>query len=279
MLSLGLGIVAALAWGVHDLCVRYVSQNAGIIAPLLGVMVFGTLMVAPFSLLAEPQPTTGAVTLGLVAGVIYGLAGYALYQAFSIGPVRLVAPIIGSYPALSVAWAGVTGQAATLDQWVAVLLIIVGVGFGVGRSDEDGQPQGRRRAAVLWSLAAGVSFATTFAIGQAAASGGAEVALLLPTRLAALGTIIALAVLIGQSVRPGKKTLPVLVLMGALDALALGMIIVAGGVPRPEFASVAASAFGLITVTLAALFLRERMTPAQWGAVGVVFASIAYLGL
>jgi drug/metabolite transporter (DMT)-like permease len=279
MLSLGLGIIAALAWGFHDLCVRYVSQSAGIIAPLMGVMVFGTLMVAPFSLGAEAQPEASAMVLALLAGVIYGLAAYALYRAFSIGPVRLVAPIIGAYPALSVAWAGVTGQAATVDQWLAVLLIIAGVAFVVGRSEEERQAQGGRKAAVLWSLAAGVGFATTFATGQAAASGGAEVALLLPTRLAALGTIIVLGVLSSQSIRPPIKTLPVLLLMGALDALALGMIIVAGSVPRPEFASVAASAFGLITVILAALILRERMIPVQWGAVSVVFASIAYLGL
>jgi hypothetical protein len=80
-------------------------------------------------------------------------------------------------------------------------------------------------------------------------------------------------------VLPALKTLPILMVMGALDALALGMIILAGGVPRPEFASVAASAFGLITVTLAALILRERMTVTQWGAVSVVFGAIAYLGL
>ncbi|MCT4610656.1 MAG: DMT family transporter [Pelagimonas sp.] len=278
MLSLGLGIVAAFAWGFHDLCVRYVSQSAGIIAPLAGVMLFGTIMVAPFSLGADVQPGGGALILSLGAGVIYGLAGYALYQAFAIGPVRLVAPIIGAYPVLSVAWAGFTGQPASLDQWLAVLLIIAGVGFVVGRSDSGDEAHGGRKAAVLWSLAAGAGFAATFATGQAAASGGAEVALLLPTRLAALVTILGLAFLSRRPVLPAMKTLPILMVMGALDALALGMIILAGGVPRPEFASVAASAFGLITVTLAALILRERMTVTQWGAVSVVFGAIAYLG-
>ncbi len=279
MLSLGLGVVAAFAWGIHDLCVRYVSQSTGIMAPLAAVMVFGTLMVAPLGLTAPIRPDGAALSLALMAGVFYGLAGYALYRAFAIGPVRLVAPIIGSYPVLSVAWAGFSGQPASVDQWLAVLLIVTGVGFVVGRSDDGQDIQTARVPAVLWSLAAAAGFAATFAAGQAAASGGAEVALLLPTRVAALITIFALAILLRQSPFPSLGTVPVLVLMGALDALALGMIILAGAMPNPEFASVAASAFGLITVVLAAVILRERISRIQWGTVCAVFASIAYLGL
>ncbi|MCT4555256.1 MAG: DMT family transporter [Pelagimonas sp.] len=279
MLSLGLGMIAALAWGVHDLCVRHVSQNRGIIAPLTGVMVFGAMLVAPVSLSAEIRPDGTALRIALAAGVLYGLAGYALYLAFSIGPVRLVAPVIGAYPVLSVAWAGMTGQAASIDQWLAVLLIIAGVGFVVGRSDESAESKGGRLRAVLWSVAAAAGFAATFATGQAAASGGAEVALLLPTRLAALATVLVLAAVLRQSPIPPLRVVPVLMLMGVLDALALAMVLVAGGVPRPEFASVAASAFGLVTVVLAALVLRERMGAAQWGAVCMVFAAIGYLGV
>ncbi|MCT4556429.1 MAG: DMT family transporter [Pelagimonas sp.] len=278
MLSLGLGIVAAFAWGFHDLCVRHVSQNTGIIAPLTGVMAFGTLMVAPFSLTTAVQPDGASLSLALMAGVLYGLAGYALYRAFSIGPVRLVAPIIGAYPVLSVAWAGIAGQPASLDQWLAVLIIVAGVGFVVGRSDDPKDPQTPRSPAVLWSLAAAMGFAAAFATGQAAAADGAEVALLLPTRIAALITILGLALALRQSPIPAVKLAPILLLMGALDALALGVIILAGGAPNPEFASVAASAFGLITVVLAALFLREGMRRDQWSAVVVVFGAIAYLG-
>jgi drug/metabolite transporter (DMT)-like permease len=242
-------------------------------------MVFGTLMVAPFSLTAAAQPDGAALSLSLFAGVLYGLAGYALYRAFSIGPVRLVAPISGAYPGLSVAWAGSTGQPASRDQWVAVLVIVAGGGFVVGRSDVAENTQAPRAPAVLWSLAAGTGFAATFATGQTAAADGAEVALLLPTRIAALITIFGLAIVLRQSLIPSFKMLPVLLLMGALDALALGMIMLAGGVAKPEFASVAASAFGLITVVLAALILRERMQLAQWASVSVVFGAIAYLGL
>jgi drug/metabolite transporter (DMT)-like permease len=67
--------------------------------------------------------------------------------------------------------------------------------------------------------------------------------------------------------------------MSLLDALALGIVIAAGNLHRPEFAAVAASTFGIITIILAWLFLKERMTGGQWFGVAVCFLGIGYLVL
>lgn len=68
-----------------------------------------------------------------------------------------------------------------------------------------------------------------------------------------------------------------LVTMGCLDALALGLVLTAGGLPHPEFASVTASIFGMVTILLAWVFLKERVAPLQWGGVLMVFSGIGYL--
>ena len=67
--------------------------------------------------------------------------------------------------------------------------------------------------------------------------------------------------------------------MGVLDTVALGAVMIGGTMPRPEFAAVAASTFGLLTVVLAWAFLSEPMTGRQWVSVTIVFAAIATLGL
>ena len=51
-MSLTLGLIAALAWGIHDLCVRHVSQTTGIFASIVTVLAFGCLLVGPVSLFA-----------------------------------------------------------------------------------------------------------------------------------------------------------------------------------------------------------------------------------
>ncbi len=278
-MALLLGLTAALAWGIHDLCVRQVSQGTGIFASLLAVLVFGTILVAPVSLWAWDHPRGDmALPLGLASGVLFGLAAIAHYKAFSIGPVRLVAPIIGAYPALSVGWAVYSGTPVSGLQWLAVLTIIAGVGY-VARSSDHGDGAGTTGSAILWSVLAGSGFAVTFAVGQAAAAEGGELALLAPTRIAAFVTVLTIALLGRVPIWAGSAQIKVLALMGFLDAIALGSVLSAGSFPNPELASVLAATFGLITVLLAALFLRERMTAAQWAAVMIVFVAIGYLAL
>jgi drug/metabolite transporter (DMT)-like permease len=46
-----------------------------------------------------------------------------------------------------------------------------------------------------------------------------------------------------------------------------------------QYASVAASIFGIITILLAWIILREKMTVGQWTGVLVCFGGIAYLAL
>ena len=65
--------------------------------------------------------------------------------------------------------------------------------------------------------------------------------------------------------------------MGLLDAIALGTVLTAGIYPHPEYASAASSIFGLVTVLLAWVFLKEAINVTQWLGVLVIFTSIAYL--
>ena len=78
---------------------------------------------------------------------------------------------------------------------------------------------------------------------------------------------------------PAKGNWLLLSVMGVLDAIALSLVMSAGTLYRPEFAAVAASTFGAITIILAWTFLKERMTFGQWAGVGLTFTGIGYLAL
>ena len=277
MISLGLGLVAALAWGIHDVCVRYVSQRTGIVAALLTVLVLGSFLAVPVALVfSDAQMTTDNIVRAVVAGVAFAVAGLALYHAFSIGPVRLVAPIIGAYPILSVGWAAINGASVDVFQWIAVLLVIAGVGFVAGSSGTS-EDNSQRPAAIKWSLMACVGFALSFAIAHYATTEGTEFSVNAVSRLTAVVCIFGYALFTRSVMLPARSQLPLLALMGALDCLALGAVVYAGTQTNPEYSAVGASSFGMITVILASLFLREKMTNAQWGGVAVVFSAIAYL--
>jgi len=278
-MSLLLGLCAALLWAFHDLCVRYVTQQVSVLPALLTVLVCGALIVLPVAVVLGDWQAMTATSYGLSAlsGVAFAGASLSLYGAFANGPVRLVAPIIGAYPVLSVGWGVMTGTEVTPHQWGAVLIIIAGVAL-VAILSNDTRHGGQKIRAVIFAVCAGTGFALTFAFAQAAIQHGSDLPVIVATRAAALAVVGLILLATRQGYRPRKTALPLLAGMGFLDATALALVTVAGTQPHPEFAAVSSSLFGLLTVVLAWAILKEPMTRQQWGAAVMVFGGIGYLG-
>lgn len=283
MLSLTLGLVAACLWAVHDLLARKLSQGASVISIILVVLATGSVVLAIPALATGDwaEMTALAWVYAMAAGLAFALAIGGLYRAFSLAPVRLVAPVVGAYPMLSLAIAMAQGRSVSAAEWLAVLVIVGGIGIVAatahGGADEGPPPPALR--AMGWAGLGAVGFATTFAFGQAATRHGAELPVMLVTRLVSLAVYIALAVAVRAPVRGTRPLLPVLALMGAFDAAALGLVTASGALPHPEYAAVASALFGVLTILLAWRVLGERVAPVQWAGIGAVFAGIGMLSL
>lgn len=279
MTSLLLGLFAAFAWGLHDFLVRRVTQNTAA-APLLFIsLLAGCLALAPVSALSGDWGVLTGRDAGvaMLSGIVYAAACYGIYRAFALGPVRVVAPISGAYPVLSVGWAAVVGEDIGLAHWLSVLVIVGGIAL-VARSGEGGA-QRVTAAAILWAAVASAGYGLTFALGQTAAAAGAELATSLIARMAALA-VLGVLVWAGRGGLAGtRRFLRPLALMGVLDVTALTCVLAAGGFAHPEYAAVAAAPFGVITILLAWGFLAESMRPVQWAGVTAVFAAIAWLAV
>lgn len=277
--SLMLGLMAALLWGLHDFIVRKVGPKADAAALLLIVIGAGALVLAPLCLILGGwhSLTPAAVWLCLGAGLAYAFAGYGLYSAFTIGPVRLVAPICGAFPLLSVGFAMARGAEGSALVWLGAVAVLGGIAL-VAQGETDAA-QGSRGRAIVWSVMACFGFAATFGLLQWASEYASAPPVLLLARLACFAIVLAFVALRRIPIAPALAQSRALLLMGALDVSALGAVTWAGGFARPEFASVSSSIFGMITILLAWRFLREPMLPLQWLGAGVVFSGIAVLGL
>ena len=283
MLALGFGLTAALIWAVHDLLARKVTQGAALLPILFTVLGAGCVVLFPAAMVAgDWSVMTGwSWAVAAASGIAYAIAGGSLYKAFSVAPVRLVSPVIGAYPMLSLAIAVAQGRAVTGTDWLAVTAIVAGIAIVALASRED-SPEGYAAppaVALGWAALSAVGFATTFALGQEATRHGSELPVSLIGRLVALAAIIALAVPRRARLAPPKEQVWLLCLMGVMDAVALGVVTASGSLPQAEYASVTASLFGVLTVLLAAWFLREAVRPVQWLGIAAVFGGIAALGL
>lgn len=281
MSALELGLIAAVCWGFHDICVRYLSQNTPLMASLLTVLVAGLLfhlglMGVSDGFTALPR---AALILSVASGVCFLVASLGLYGAFQRGPVRLVAPIIASYPILSVSWAAVQGAQVSALQWAAVIAIAIGVSIVAALSDDsaaDVPPKGRT---ILFAGIAALGFAGTFALGQRAAILSDDLPVTLVTRIVAIALLIGIILMMRLPAWPGRKALPVLCVMGLADGIALYAVIAAASLPDAQYAAVASSVFGLLTIVMAWGFLKERMTAPQWAGCAIAFLGIGYLAV
>lgn len=278
MQSLLFGLIAALTWGLHDFCVRHLSQKLTVATMLMAVLGMGSLILIAVITLTGGWTQVDARTalIALASGCFYAVGCYGLFSAFAIGPVRLVAPIGGAYPVLSVALAAMMGQPIRWDQWLATCAVVVGIAIVARQQEQEAATQNRGKA-MLWAAVGATGFAFTFTLGQTAAENGGEMVITLLARLTAFLIIAIWVSGARMPVAPLRAHLPLLALMGLLDVTALGFVIAAGGLANPEFASVASSVFGLITILLAWRFLREPMHAMQWGGVALVFAGIGWL--
>lgn len=281
MNALALGLVAALCWGFHDICVRFLSQKTAISACIFTVILTGLVFHTVLTLATgtlQPMPMQ-AVTLSTGAGAFFVVATFGLYYAFQRGPVRVVAPLIASYPILSVSWAAFQGAPVSPLQWCAVIGIVLGVSIVAALSDTSSDDTPPLGPTILFGLIAAVGFAGTFALGQNAASLSHDMPSTLVTRLAAFALVLVILIALKQPLWPGKTALPWLIAMGVADGIALMCVLSAGALPNAKYAAVSSSLFGLLTIVLAWMFLKERMAPAQWMGCLIAFAGVGYLAL
>jgi drug/metabolite transporter (DMT)-like permease len=282
MLALGFGLTAALIWAVHDLLARKVSQGASLLPIIATVLGAGCVVLIPFALMADwSGMTAGAWRASIAGGLAFAVAIGSLYKAFSIAPVRLVSPVIGAYPLLTLMIAIAQGREITPVDWWAVLLIVAGITVVAvaARDDAPDLYAAPPATALGWAALSAVGFAATFALGQVGARLGSELPVILIGRVVALAAILALAMAGTGGLRAPNAQLGILALMGAFDAVALGLVTASGALPKAEYAAVTSSLFGVLTVLLAAWFLKERVGPLQWLGIATVFIGIAILGL
>jgi len=281
MNALTLGLVAALCWGLHDVTVRRISQTAPLMATLFSVLIVGAIFQAGVVTVAggfEPV-SQEALFYCLAAAVAFLVAGIGLYVAFQRGPVRVVAPVVGSFPIYSVALASFQGAQITHWQWGAVLLVVLGIVIVSVFSEDSDEDIPALRPTILIAALSSFGFFATFALGQEAARLSDDLSANLITRVTSIVLMMPIFPLFALTIWPGRAAIPTIIVMGLLDGVALICMFAAGEYPSAQYAAVAASVFGLVTVFLAWLFLNEKMRAAQWAGCLVAFAGIGYLAL
>ena len=224
---------------------------------------------------------------GILAGLLNTAATLALYRSFEIGKLAIVAPISASYPVLTMLLSTLTGERLTLMRLVGLLLAIAGVVLvarGV-ESTEDADPvdkqarPGKKRIGVGWALLSSLGFGVMFwLLGMRVVPLLGSAPSVWTIRLTSVvATAVAMLVSRRSLAAPSHRNFPWIFGVGLLDTGAYLLNNSGMQHEQTSVVSVLASLYGAVTVGLAAVFLRERVSWAQWLGVVAIFAGIVLI--
>jgi drug/metabolite transporter (DMT)-like permease len=278
------GLATALSWGSADVIARFTGRALGHQTALLGmlgvsaVILSGILWYSEVPFVRDPS----GWWLILLTGVGIMTATLLLYWGLVRGPVTVVAPIAGSYPALNVALAVALGARPSALDWAAMAAVMAGVIVvaRAARSFEDpvGMTRQQLRFTIGLALGAALAFAVTIAVAQQASHLYGELQTVALSRWVSLLACALLFLARRQAPSPiPARWWPWIGLQGLLDGGAYAALLAGSQGPGAEIAVVVGSGFGAVTVLLARLVLREAMTWAQWAGIAAIVAGVAVL--
>ena len=281
-----LGLLTALTWGGADFIARFATHRIGALRSMLYMQLVGFLLLS-FSLpflggwghLADGsgwQPWAW----GVLAGFFNAVSGLALYRAFEIGKMAVVAPLSASYPALTLILSWLTGEHLGAIRIAGILLTLVGVVVVAGGEktpdENDAAAVQRSGRGIGWAIFASVGFALLFwLLGVRIIPRVGAVQTVWMIRLTSTVLIAAVILLSKQPILLPRGEVRWMVLgMGALDTGAF--VLSNRGMQMEQVAviSVLGSLYGAVTVGLAAIFLREHVSRWQWAGILTIFVGI-----
>ena len=265
-----LGLLASLGWGVADFGGGLTSRRAPVLGVLLGSQLASLSVGVPLlTLRSEPTMTPLDIGISVLGGILASTGLALLYRGLSTGRMGVVAPVAAVLTAsLPVAFGFLTEGFPSVVAIVGIVAAALSVVL-VSRSSEasDGRPSGLR-----YGLAAGSIFGL-FSISVSWLSDDLVVSPTIAIRVASITTIAALIVLGRQHWRVSRRLWPALLVVGVVDMLATASYLSAIDVGPLAIAAILASLYPVMTTILAAVLLREKVTPMH--AAGIVAAGVA----
>ena len=269
MLALG----AALAWGFGDFGGGLSSRRAPVIGVVLVVQGLGALLMLVLAILrADPAPASGTLGIAMACGVVGAGAILALYHGLAVGRMGVVAPL-----------AAVLG--ASIPVIVGFVLlgppsgsVVVGIGLGVVAVvlvSRVPAPAGRR-SGIGWAIAAGALIGIFNVLVSRFPAGEVTWPLGIVRLTATL--VVGLVALVGRRPwRVPRGALPLAGFVAVADVTGNALYIAATHAGRLDVAAVVSSLFPVITVILAILVLRERLTRSHAAGIAAAAGAVALI--
>ena len=275
MLAVVLALGAAFGWGTSDFLGGLKSRKIPVPSVMLvsQMTALGLLTVA-VAVRGEGPPGGSSIAAAAGAGLAEAVAIAALYRGLAVGTMSIVAPVAALAPVVPLLAGLALGEVPGAVQFAGLGLASLGV---IATSwSPGGEVTGARAApSVLYGLLAASGLGVFFLAMDSASEGDVGWALL-TARLTAVTALAALVVVRRRGLAVSRRDVPYLALVGMLIVMADTLYALASTQGLMSIAAVLSSLHTVVTIVLAWIFLRERLSrPQQFGIAAALAGVLA----
>lgn len=279
ILSILLGIGGMLGWGIYDFLGGVFSKQIGSFKSLFWSQLAGlaSILLLAFALRTVINTSIGAIILSLIAAIVYSAGYLFFFKGFEKGNVSIIAAAMNLWAVFTMLFAFIfMGQRLTTTQTIGVFMIISGatvasIDWGSVRN-QGLQISSGVKEAILGAFFFGIFWNISEIISE-------EIGWLLTTLLVKFGIVIFL-LLFSLAVKQevgliDGSTRYVILLMGVIEVSAVALVNYGLTIGDAILITPIASALSIVTIALAVIFLKDRISKFQ--GLGIVMAIVGII--
>ena len=289
MLTIGLGLIGALAYGGADFYGGLASRRSSTILTTLGVALVGLVGLALTSPFVQAVSSYDAWFYGAASGLAGAIGIGLLYGSLAIGPMSILSPATAFISAIVPVSVGISmGEGGGWSFTLAIILALIAI-ILVGFVPEQGAVR-PRPIGLLMAAGSGTFIGFTVILIDLSPADSGLIPLLANRMVSSTALILATAFLVlTRVVRAQTPRLPglvqirtvwtIIVIAGVLDVLANVAVIYGLRSGALSVVSVLIALYPAGTILLANVVLKERIAPLQWAGLSLALTASALLAL
>ena len=277
LLSILLGIGGMFGWGIYDFLGGVFSKQIGSFKSLFWSQLAGLISIFLLALwLKADMVISSTAILAAIAAIVYSVGYLFFFKGFEKGNVPIIAATMNLWTVFTMFFAFVLmGQRLTATKSIGVLLIIAGttlasIDWGRIRHQKPQLSLGVKEA-ILGAFFFGIFWNISEIISE-------DIGWLSTTLLVKLGIVIFLLIFafakrqtLGR-LNSSAKAKSVILLMGAIEVGAVSLVNYGLTIGDAILITPIASALSIVTIMLAIVFLKDRVSKPQ--GLGIVMAIV-----
>ncbi|RZO89380.1 MAG: DMT family transporter [alpha proteobacterium HIMB59] len=275
-----LGILSAFSFGIGDFLARFSSQEVGFKNSLFWMLIVGAIFyIILFSIFGSGlNPNSIGLSNSFLSGILIMFGLLCLYRGLQMGPVSIVAPIAAINPLFVFLIRYALGSEPTLLQWMATIVVISGAILVSVSADSHQESLGLNKQqikeSVFTSFIASVTLALGLIFSQEATNTLEPLETVIYIRFFSLIGIASILLFSKSKIFITKKAMPILFFQGILETTGYFCLVSAYAFDKVSIAVVISSGFGLVTVVLARLILKEKISKIQGSGIFLTFLGV-----